>query len=74
MKITVRIPVVVCRDGSWSAWGHCDSDGKGDVDVSVLYDGFDQPEGDLRQSIITAEIDLGEFFKDVTIEGVASDA
>lgn len=75
MTITLRIPVVVCRDGSYYALGHGSAGGVADgVDKGSMYDGFDPAlsDADLQEILVKAEVDLDTVFTDVAIAGQVS--
>ena len=72
MKIPLRIPVVICRDGKWSAGGYCVAGGgkTSNDDLALLYEGFpDEPEDTMRKIYVTAEVDIGALFEDVEVAG-----
>lgn len=69
MKLQIKIPVVVCRDGSYNGYGFGDINGLGDVDTSLSYEGFDEIDADLIMVMVTAEVDVDALFAEKTVQG-----
>ncbi|MHA2279671.1 MAG: hypothetical protein ACXAC5_02090 [Promethearchaeota archaeon] len=70
MKTTIQIPTVVCKNGTWHAYGYGTSKGVDkDVDTALMYESWDPkkvPDTDLQMVTVTVEIDVDALFKEKT--------
>lgn len=75
MKTILQIPAVICKDGSWHAYGYGTSTGVDkDVDTALMYESWDPdkvPDTDLQMVTVTVEIDVNALFEEKTFPATA---